>query len=294
MTTYNSNWIFKLASDHGIPLDVGNVAPMSDDEFESFRAEYMELSISRDLALDKYTSYNPSLFRVYLPYSHEAFDLAAQIVWYLDEVIIRDPFPFIFDAFENNVEEAKYEVRRTLQIIAQFRGLIGNEYVLLAGQTTLDSIPDKPSPLAISIFNDEYIRGEMENIGKWGYSETKDGTGFAHELQLLTGRIISMGSKIDIPPGGIWESPVINFEQGLPNIGFQELSRKLGKDLIELHQDMFFKEIQRPIYITTNAHKMGAAVLFSENRPIDKLILEKAEVELNPNKERASNNLGNL
>ncbi len=108
MTGYNSNWIFKLATNYGIPLDVGAIASMSDDEFESFRGEYKELSTSRDLALDRYTSYKPSLFRVYLPYSDEAFGLASQIVWYLDEVIIRDPIPFILDAFDGNVELAKY------------------------------------------------------------------------------------------------------------------------------------------------------------------------------------------
>ena len=211
-----------------------------------------------------------------------------QIVWYLDEVVIRDPIPLIFDAFDDNVEYAKQELRSVLQFIAQFRGLIENEYVLLAGPTTLDSIPDQPSPLAISLFNDKNIRSEMENIGQWGYSETRDGTGFAHELRLLTGSVISMGSRVDIPPGGMWQSPAINFESGLPKIDFQELSRKLGKDLIELHQDMFFKEIQRPIYLATNAQKMGAAVLFPENRPMDQLILQKAEVELQPNKQKAS------
>ena len=76
MTDYNSSWIFRLASNYGIPLDVGAISPMSDDEFESFRAEYRQLSTSRDFALDKYTSCNPSLFRVYLPYSNEAFGLA--------------------------------------------------------------------------------------------------------------------------------------------------------------------------------------------------------------------------
>lgn len=140
----------------------------------------------------------------------------------------------------------------------------------------------------MSIFNDEDIRSEMEKIGQWGYSETSNGTNFAHELRLITGHVISMGSKVDIPPGGMWVSPIIDFVNGLPSIDFQELSRKLGKDLIELHQDMFLKEIQQPIYLATNAQKMGATALFSENRPIDQLILQKAGVKLRPDKQNAS------
>lgn len=288
MTDYNSNWIFKLASSYGIPLDMGGISPMGDEEFESFRDEYRKLSKSRDVNLDKYTSYNPTLFRVYLPYSDEAFGLATQIAWYLDEIVIRDPIPSILDSFEQNAELSKHQLRSVLQFIAQFRGLIENEFVLLAGPTSLDNIPDEPSPLAITLFHDENIRSEMERISQWGYSETRDGTGFAHELRLLTGRVISMGTKVDIPPGGMWESPTIDFVNGLPSIGFEELSRKLEKDLLELHKDMFFKEIQRPIYMATNAQKMGAAVLFSENRPIDQLILHKAEVEFHPDKQNAS------
>jgi len=288
MKDYNSNWIFKLAASHGIPLNIGAVSAMSDEEFESFCVEYNKLSTSRDLALDKYTSCNPSLFRVYLPYSSQSFALASQIFWYLDEVIIRDPFFSIFDLYEENKEFAKYKLRSTLQFIAQFSGLIESEYVFLTGSKILDNVPEKPSQLAKVIFSDEGIREELKKISQWGYSETKNGNSFAHELRLLTGNVISMGSNVDIPPGGMWESPTIDTVNGLPSIDFKELSKKLGKDLIELHEDMFLKEIQRPIYIATNAQKMNAAVLFPDSRPIDQMILQKAEVELQPNKQLAS------
>lgn len=285
---FTSGWIFRLASDFGIPLEKGGVSEMSDAELVAFQNEYSLKSKSRDLALVEHTKNNPSLFRIYLPYSEQAYKVTTQIAWYLDEIIIRDPISGILKSLEDNPEEAKLHLRHHLQFIFQYRSLIENGFILLAGATTLDDVPESPTPFAESLFADSKVRSEMEKIARWGYVEKEDGTGFAYQLKLPVGGFIKMVPTVNIPSGEGWASPVIDFRDGLPEIDYQDLQLKLNKNLIEENRDIFLGELQIPILSASNAHKMGAALMLTPERAVYGTILDKSGTKLETNRQAAS------
>lgn len=88
MNRLHSDFIREIAKSHDLLR--GDVT-VSDDTFASFSESYMRLSHERDAELARHIAATPHLHRTYTPYTERSLEMALQVHWYFDEVLVRDP-----------------------------------------------------------------------------------------------------------------------------------------------------------------------------------------------------------
>ena len=132
MTNHYSVQMFTIASECGLPVKIDDVWPVSDDAFLLFKTRYLEWSNERDRHLRNYLSTSSQLFRVYVPYNERVFHLASQIVWYLDEIIIRDPLRLVAEKPHGDIENDKIEAIQLLQFLSQFHSALSTTTLSLS------------------------------------------------------------------------------------------------------------------------------------------------------------------
>src|SRR3989304_6808475 len=134
-----SHTILALASEAGIAWEPGAEEQFTDEALLRFVESYKRWAGDRDNALVRHISNTATYFRCHIPYSPRVFYLASQIVWYVDEIIIRDPLSVVFAHDLTNLQQAKADVLQVLRVLGLFYPHLESGYVLLAGDGVLPS-----------------------------------------------------------------------------------------------------------------------------------------------------------
>ncbi len=289
MPNHYSVEIFTIASECGLPFRVDDVWPVSDDAFLSFKTRYLEWSNERDRHLREYLSTSSQLFRVYVPYNERVFHLASQIVWYLDEIIIRDPLRTIAEKPQGDIEYDKVEAIQLLQFLYRFHSALSNGYILFAGPQVLES-PDSHvySTIAKSLLELPEIHSALQQSTYYGCTTRKDSGGrdtALFQLKLDSGGIIGWG-HLTIGGAKSVSAPAIRLGETLPPATFEDVQKVVSLDLNQMMRGSDITEIERTLALVDTASDLGAAIIF--DRQLDQLILENAGVKLSDQKQVAT------
>jgi len=296
MNEERSHFIFSLAAQSGIPLNPGEQEIFEDAAYDAFRQEYLRQSSLRDVALARYLSVNPMLFRVHLPYNNRVFGLASQLLWYLDEVIIRDPVSILLESPLTNldIEDQKIRLRETLQFLSFYRDPIEQGFVLLAGPTLMTPLTDAPAPLLQSLLADLEVQEALHKAVYCGYTLRPNSEGTPtglFQMMLDSGGLFGF-SNLHLRGGHSVTSPPIVVGEVLPHIDLNDLKKILGRDPFEQMQSVFQREINRTIQSLSRAGQFNSAILY--DRELDALILSKANVSVADTRQQAVTQVLNL
>ena len=110
--------VFDLAEQFKIPTTTGQERLASEEEFLEFSQEYLLLTGLRDDALKRHLEATPTLFRVFLPYNERVYSLAQQIMWYLDEVVVRDPTDRVLRLDGLRPDQRRTDITRALALLS--------------------------------------------------------------------------------------------------------------------------------------------------------------------------------
>ena len=291
----HSGYMFTLASECGLPIDPREQWPVDDDAFILFKSKYLEWSDGRDKRLSDYLSNSSSLFRVYLPYNNRSFHLASQIVWYLDEIIIRDPLRIIVERSNEGIENDKLEAIQLLQFLSRFRSILDNGYILFAGPHVLKSRKtDVYSDIASSLLELPEIQSALEQSTYYGCTTRKDSEGrdtSVYQLMLDSGGIFGWGS-MSFGGGKSVSAPAIRIGEILPPVTLEELQKVVKLDLKQMMRGVYITEIKRDLALVETASDLGAAIIF--DRQLDQLTLTNADIKLSDQKQLATCGILNL
>lgn len=289
MAIKDSGYIFTLASEYGIPINHGGQQPIEDETFKEFKSKYLEWSTKRDTSLLEYLASKPNLFRVYLPYNDRVFSLASQIVWYLDEITIRDPLRIIVERSDETLENDKLETVQLLQFLSRFRPVIDNGYILFAGPNVFKTDElDIYSGISESLAEVPEIISALKKATYYGYTTRQDSEGrdtAVYQLKLDSGGIFGWG-PMTIGGGKSVKMPPVRIGEIFPRITPESFEELIHIDLNQMMKGCYITEIKRTLSLVDMAHNMGAAIIF--DRAVDQLVLSHAGVQLSPQKQIAT------
>jgi hypothetical protein len=289
MRPEQSGNIFALAEEFGIPLSLGAQEPFEDSAYLSFKSRYMEWAERRDSALTRYLVNNPNRFRVHLPYNERVLRLASQVVWFYDELIIRDPVAVLLTSPSNELESQKIKLRNLLQGLSLFRSSIEQGY-LLFNSSLFAFQNDEPTEAAKLLQNNPSIQDALKKAAYFGYTERPDSNGNpmgVFQMDLDSGTVLGSNNL-----AGSGQSPEIIIGEKLPPIEPQRLAAILNDDPFKMLQLLYPGEIQRSIISLEHARQIGAAALF--DREADSVILSHAALVSDVNKQNLSVRVLNL
>lgn len=291
MTNHLSKDIFSIASEFGIPFVFGQREPMSDDDFVKFRDRYLTWSKKRDEALRHYLTHYPQLFRVLLPYTTRVFTLASQVVWYIDELIIRDPIIKLLDNNkESAIEENKDQLQQIIQVLAQFKNAIEGGYILLYGQPFVGATSTTAADLASKLISISEIRQALDEAAYCGFTRANDSFGNPvgiYQISLDTAGIFGFDIKsIKVGPGQSYATPAINVYNRLPRVTKQQLQSLVSNDPFKQMDSTYIHEIEATLVVLEAAQRANAAVMF--DRIVDSIVIDHTHLPIDPNKQNAN------
>lgn len=293
MNEERSAKIFALASKFGIPLHSAQQEPMGDATYRAFKEEYIKWYSLRDKVLLQHLNHTPTLFRVYLPYSKRVFKVASQVLWYLDEVIIRDPITVLFDSPNEDIEKDKNKLRQTIQFLASFKEPIEEGFMLLAGPTLIPSRSEMPKSLVLSILDNADVKEALQQAAYYGYTTRPASNGVPmaiSQVELDSGGLINFHGKIEA--GETITSPSFRIGETLPPIEACELRKMLAPEQLKKIENIYATEISRTISSYIISRQVSAAILY--DREVDSLILSKADLGVNHDRQNATVGVLNL
>lgn len=275
MSIHDSAFLLDLAEDLGIGLVQGEEELFEDATLLTFITKYREWSSRRDAALLAHLQAEPTAFRCYLPYSSTVFATAHEILWYLDEVIVRDPIDQWADDLDPaNFESKKTNIRRTLQVLNLFRDALRSGFLLLAGPTVDPRLPQTAPPEIETLLQAGELVAELDKTVYFGRTLRPDSRGvdwILYQADLETGGILGWRGTDII---GQVASPPIQVGEKFPQVTPEQLSRELGFDIYDQARSLYPREVHRAIYSLAKASELGAAVLYT--RPVDAMIVSAA------------------
>jgi hypothetical protein len=270
-----SSFLFSIAEDLGIPLEMGVEEVFEDAALFTFVTKYHELSRERDKELAKHLQEASNIFRTYLPYTPRVFGLVHQILWYFDEVIVRDPIEVQISNLEpKNLENTKNNLRRTLQVLNMFRVAIDSGYLLLFGSTYLPGMPQDVPPEVQKILQSKELIDALNEAVSYGMDRRFDSRGqewIIYQVELETGGML--GWHIKGIQGSV-KSPPISFGEELPRVSKDELSECIDPSVLSQIKNLYPREVQRALRSVAIASMMNSTVIF--NRNVDVAILNAA------------------
>ena len=196
-----------------------------DAAFEAFRLDYLRWSATRRRNLQSYLSSTPNLFRVYLPYNDRIYQLAHQIIWYQDEVIVDDPILNGLGFINSNKVTPvmrKKALINNLAVLSRFRHAIESGYVLLKGDS-LPTVVDNTFVGALLAL--PLIRETLESTIRYGYAKVPQEGGWRSETYYAELDASTIGSGV-LAAGN---TKVTVVRKGLPRVSREELEKLVGK-----------------------------------------------------------------
>lgn len=269
-----SSHIFTLAEEAGISLGPGGQDVLEDEAFLQFCKRYRTWAKSRDRALSVYLARTPSLFRCYLPYSSRVFQVAYQVLWYLDEIVVRDPISTSLppsNIEDQRNEDAKARVREYLQVLNRFRQSIDSGYLLLAGSDLIPSLGDTPPAQVQELLSRPDLVSELDQAVRFGLERRLDEQG--REWTIFDAHLDSESIFWWHLPGPVstGPSPAIRVGEVLPVSSASELSAILKQDIYDQVRSFYPREVQRTLHAVGVAASLDAAILF--DRQVDPAVI---------------------
>jgi hypothetical protein len=182
--------LFASAKRFGISRDESG--PVPQEAFQQFCDWYLAWSGSRDAALKKYLVNKPKLFRCYLPFSNRVFALASEVVWYLDELVVRDPVYAAIMEFHRNNKQA-WTVLRALHLLRDFKEVIDSGYILLMGDPESTTILEDGDDAVKGLIDVPEVRTALDQTVRLGFAKRPDSRGmmsFVYQQTLDSGESI--------------------------------------------------------------------------------------------------------
>ena len=285
MKTHKSAFIFNLAEEFEIPLTLGKQSIMEDDDFLSFREKYLSLANERDINVISYLKDNPKLFRVYLPYSERVFNVASQITWYFDEIIVRDPIYGKLKDVQEDLENQKVQLRDLLQLLGQFKELINEGYMILSSHSSLSTVSHVIPDYTEEILSNQKIYDALTISAYCGYELRKNDDGIPMAVyQLLTDSGFIYGwNLVNVKGKKEIVSPSIEMGEKMKPISFIELRNKVKGLEDNRINEVFKREIHRSIRAYKISQELNSVVLF--DRQLDSTIITEAKLLDTTNKQ---------
>ncbi len=166
--------LFVSAEQFGISLDESG--PIPQETFQQFCDWHLAWSGIRDAALKRYLVNNPKLLRCYLPFSKRLFALASEVVWYLDELVVRDPVYAAIMEFHRNNKQAG-TVRRTLKFLGDFKEVIDSGYILLMRDPESTTILEDGDDAVKALVEVPEVRTALDQSVRFGLAKRPDSRG---------------------------------------------------------------------------------------------------------------------
>lgn len=287
--SHTSTEVFAIATKYEIPLQPGRSAPLSDEAFAAFEGEYRQWAEKRDQELARHLVAISTPFRIFLGYSPEVFNIASQLIWYVDEVVTRDPIAGALDNHSTAIEQRKQDLRSILQIMAQFRHAIDAGYLLLYTTPLVGGIPQEAPQHLVTLARSPEVRAAVEQSAYCGYVERQDGQGRpigVYQIRLESGGTVGFNLK-DLTVGpGEWTSPPFSPLEVLPRVGPDALKAIAGPDVFDKVDAMVAREAQRALLVLEASKKVGAAVVFTD--PLKPVLVEHTGAHFEPHRQLAS------
>jgi hypothetical protein len=270
-----SSYVFTIAEEVGIPLGPGEKDMFGDEIFLTFCDRYRIWSKSRDIALNAYLTRTPTLFRCYLPYSQRVFQIAYQTLWYLDEIIIKDPIEQLLDRpGVGDYKNLKANLAKTFQVLNYFKQSIESGYLLLAGSNLIPKMEDNPPVFVQELLMRRDLTSELDKAVRFGLDRRLDNQKrewILFSAQLDSGAILGWHKEGTISTGA---APAIKIGELLPMYSYTELSSSLKRDIYEEVRNLYPREVHSTLHSVSLATSLNAAILF--DRQADSAIISIA------------------
>lgn len=272
-----STGLFKMLDELGVSLANGKVVGLEPAVVAEMQRRYPSVAAARDAALVAYLTTHETLFRTYLRQSDRTYRTAYQILWYMDEIIVRDPL-YTFLAEADPAEKITVAVRRNLELIFAWRPYIEAGYLLLGGDGVIRQLPDDAVATAAALAADVHIGRELAAAARYGMVRRPDSGGrewTIYEVLLDTG--FNIGFSHPELPSGQSESPGYVFGERLPQVEAAQVmaaTNSSNEDLENLRRRMYPREIAAILHGVRVAAFLQAAVLF--DREADGVVVSRA------------------
>lgn len=287
-----SGYIFDLAERLGITLKLALEFSIDDATYVAFRDQYRIWAKERDKALKIHLS-KGNMFRTYLPYKERVFQIAYQVLWYLDEIIVRDPIGVVFlNRTEGDYQAAKESLLETLRLLYAFRQSIDSGYLLLAGEDIIPRMQDNPPIEVLSYIQSKpELIAEIDRAVSFGMLKRPDRNGnewTLYQAKLDFGAMVGWSIK-ELPPGENF-SPAWKVGEAFPAVSAEELSKEIHREVPELFKEarqVYPRELYGVLYAASVAGALKSSVLF--DRYLDSLILSSVSTQpLNSEKQAST------
>ena len=296
MDIYNPSSIFTFIENFGIKTDKNKKIQFGDNEFLDFKKEYIKWSDNRDIFLLDYLNKNPKLFRTYIPKINFEYKLASQIVWYFDELLIRDPIYFKLLNDNIDIQNQKETVVKALELLFYFKDLIDSGYLLPYGSLISEQSFNIRDEVLDNLITDNELYVFLINETEFGYKEEFDFRGNKLELYRISlESYIHLGNKITFQKETKFEKGEVlshfpfYLEGGLDIISYKEFICKFKNENKNI--DEIFKSVIKNTLINTyKSQKASSVILF--DKKYHSIILNKSNLYFNPQKQ--INTIGNF
>jgi len=280
-----SSGLLPLASQCGVPWEPGNEAEFTDESFLSFAEQYRTWASERDTAVLNYLSSDASrtLLRVRIPYSERAFYIANQVVWFYDEVVIRDPIEGLVRDASGDLANWKGNLTKTLRVLGLFRSAIEAGYVLLVGELKRQDQDETLPDWAPGIAEEPDVRAALDGAVRLGIDIRQSSKGndwTVSQVALDSGG--SIGWYAAKPEEGE-SSPPYRVGELLPQVTMETFVEVLGDKAVSRIRGLYPREVARTVWAAQSAHAIGASSLF--DREADGQILAASGTNLNPTRQ---------
>lgn len=122
--------IFEIIERHKIPSPLNGEKILLDETLDEFLEEYRGYCNARDIEV--YTSLSSTRkFRSFIPFTKNCFNIANEILWYYDELIIFDPILKVTSRKYQNMEQLKQALFEIIRILYSFKDAIENGFIIL-------------------------------------------------------------------------------------------------------------------------------------------------------------------
>ena len=305
-----STRLFELLDEHRLFEEQGQTAP-DEVAFESLRKDYIEFSKQRDSVLDaQLRAARP--FRGYVPYGPSAYSMVCQVLWYFDQLLVRDPleailrkplhdnlapldqtiadFPgghlgVIRQPRSEELSDRIDQVRQVAKWLLQLRPCLDSGLLFLAGDSVLPALPELPSDSVKLLVDDAAVAEALNAALQFGLELRRgsDGTEW-WVCRVDSGSAGTLTMQSRQPAAGY--SPSIRFGEPLRQATRGEVIDALGMGFIEKTRDLFPQEVSRTLGLLSVAEHLSAVPVF--HRDADAAIVTSAmnvlgsQVDLDP------------
>ncbi len=254
--------IFELATQAGIPLSPGEEEVLDDADFLRFCESYRAWATERDRVLRTYLDATPLPSRCYVPYNPRVFYVTHEVMWYFDEVVVRDPVGLSMPPLDAvDLEKHKVQMRNAIQLLGQFRKSVEDGYMLLAGDDIIPQLGDVTPPVVNELLGRPELIEVLDQAVRFGMDKRSDDQGriwTVFDAHLDSGWMAGWHVQQLV---GTARSPTIVVGESLPRSTALSVSSAIGAEVYESVRPLYAREIHWILHAAALAGSLKAAAL---------------------------------